>query len=156
MAQGALGHDQALLNNAKVDLDRYKHVGGKRMQFRNSNWTRISCPGCAVSGHDQARYGEYRQRQSATDLRKDTRRPITGSLSKTRLVDPGNIVHATRCEFGIVVITQVQPIAVLFTIPEDSLPQVTQKLRAGAHLSADAYSRDNSKKLASGMLNDSR
>ena len=52
----------------------------------------------------------------------------------------------------MIVITQVQPIAVLFTIPEDSLPQVTQKLRAGAHLIVEAYNRDNSQKLASGRL----
>ena len=76
--------------------------------------------------------------------------PITGVVG-LRLVDPGNIVHATDTT-GMIVITQLQPIAVLFTIPEDSLPQVTQKLRAGAHLPADAYNRDNSKKLASGML----
>ena len=52
----------------------------------------------------------------------------------------------------MVVITQLQPISVLFTLPEDSLPQVTQRLRSGAHLPVDAYNRDNSKKLASGML----
>ncbi|HEV3057141.1 MAG TPA: efflux RND transporter periplasmic adaptor subunit, partial [Vicinamibacterales bacterium] len=68
-----------------------------------------------------------------------------------RLVDPGNIVHAND-QNGMVVITQLQPIAVLFTIPEDSLPQVTQKLRSGAHLTVEAYNRDNSKKLASGTL----
>jgi multidrug efflux system membrane fusion protein len=66
-------------------------------------------------------------------------------------VDPGNIVHATD-QTGMVVITQLQPIAVLFTIPEDSLPQVTQKLRAGAHLTVEAYNRDNSKKIAAGTL----
>ena len=76
--------------------------------------------------------------------------PITGVVG-LRLVDPGNIVHASDAN-GIVVITQLQPISVLFTIPEDSLPQVTQKLRAGVHLPADAYNRDNSKKLASGTL----
>jgi len=60
-------------------------------------------------------------------------------------------VHASDTN-GMIVITQLQPISVLFTIPEDNLPQVTQKLRAGAHLPVDAYNRDNSKKLASGML----
>ena len=76
--------------------------------------------------------------------------PITGIVG-LRLVDPGNIVHAADAN-GMVVITQLQPITVQFTIPEDSLPQVTQKLRAGAHLTVDAYNRDNSKKLASGKL----
>ena len=76
--------------------------------------------------------------------------PITGVVG-LRLVDPGNIVHASDAN-GMIVITQLQPISVLFTIPEDSLPQVTQKLRAGAQLPVDAYNRDNSKKLASGTL----
>jgi multidrug efflux system membrane fusion protein len=76
--------------------------------------------------------------------------PITGVVG-LRQVDPGNIVHASDTN-GMIVITQLQPISVLFTIPEDSLPQVTQKLRAGAHLPVDAYNRDNSKKVASGML----
>jgi multidrug efflux system membrane fusion protein len=76
--------------------------------------------------------------------------PITGVVG-LRLVDPGNIVHASDAN-GMIVITQLQPISVLFTIPEDSLPQVTQKLRAGAHLPVDAYNRDNSKKIASGTL----
>jgi len=66
-------------------------------------------------------------------------------------VDPGNIVHASDAN-GMITITQLQPISVLFTIPEDSLPEVTQKLRAGAHLPVDAYNRDMSKKLASGTL----
>jgi multidrug efflux system membrane fusion protein len=76
--------------------------------------------------------------------------PITGVVG-LRLVDPGNIVHASDAG-GVITIAQLQPIAVLFTIPEDSLPQVVQKLRAGIHLPADAYNRDNSKKLASGTL----
>jgi multidrug efflux system membrane fusion protein len=76
--------------------------------------------------------------------------PITGVVG-LRQVDPGNIVHASDAN-GMIVITQLQPISVLFTIPEDNLPQVTQKLRAGAHLPVDAYNRDNSKKIASGTL----
>jgi multidrug efflux system membrane fusion protein len=74
--------------------------------------------------------------------------PITGTVG-LRLVDPGNIVHASDAN-GMIVITQLQPIAVLFTIPEDSLPQVMQKLRAGVKLPVDAYNRDNSVKLATG------
>ena len=76
--------------------------------------------------------------------------PISGVLG-LRLVDPGNVVHASDAT-GMITITQLQPIAVLFTLPEDSLPQVMQKLRQGIHLPADAYNRDNSKKLASGTL----
>ncbi len=76
--------------------------------------------------------------------------PIDGRIG-LRLVDPGNIVHAADAN-GLLVIAQVQPIAVLFTLPEDSLPPVLKKLRAGASLRADAYNRDRSQKLASGRL----
>jgi multidrug efflux system membrane fusion protein len=68
-----------------------------------------------------------------------------------RLVDPGNIVHASD-QNGMIVITQLQPITALFTIPEDNLPAVMQKLRAGIQLPVDAYNRDNSMKLATGEL----
>ncbi len=77
-------------------------------------------------------------------------RPSAGRLG-LRLVDPGNIVHASDAN-GLFVITQLQPISALFTIPEDSLPQVMRKLRSGAHLQVDAFNRDNSEKLASGTL----
>src|SRR5207248_7900596 len=76
--------------------------------------------------------------------------PITGRVG-LRLVDPGNIVHASD-QNGLLVITQIEPISALFTIPEDSLPQVMRKLRAGARLSVDAFNRDNSTTLATGYL----
>src|SRR6202042_3555698 len=76
--------------------------------------------------------------------------PITGRIG-LRLVDPGNIVHAADAN-GMLVITQLQPIAVLFTIPEDSLPQVLKRNRAGEKLQVEAFSRDNSTKLATGFL----
>jgi multidrug efflux system membrane fusion protein len=66
-------------------------------------------------------------------------------------VDPGNIVHASDAN-GMIVITQLQPISALFTIPEDNLPEVTKKLRTGAHLPVEAFNRDMSKKLAAGTL----
>src|SRR5581483_4237036 len=76
--------------------------------------------------------------------------PITGRVG-LRLVDPGNIVHASDAT-GLFVITQLQPIATLFTIPEDNLPPVLQKLRAGAHLRTEAWNHDKSKMLAVGKL----
>jgi len=76
--------------------------------------------------------------------------PITGVLG-LRLVDPGNIVHASDAS-GMITVAQLQPISVLFTIPEDNLPAVVQKIRGGIHLSVDAYNRDFSKKLSSGTL----
>ena len=68
-----------------------------------------------------------------------------------RLIDPGNIVHATDTN-GLVVITQLQPITVIFPIPEDSLPPVLQRLQAGERMPVESYNREQTKKLASGYL----
>jgi membrane fusion protein, multidrug efflux system len=148
LAQGTLAHDQALLDNAKVDVERYKMLLATdaipKQQLDTQN---------ALVAQYQ---GNIKQDTANIDNAKlqltyaKVTAPITG-VAGLRLVDPGNIVHASDAT-GMVVLTQLQPIAVLFTIPEDSLPQVVQKLRAGAHLPADAYNRDNSKKLASGIL----
>src|SRR6266516_1415303 len=76
--------------------------------------------------------------------------PISGRIG-LRLVDAGNMVHANDPN-GIVVVTQVQPIAVLFTLPEDSLPPVLKKLRAGERLPVDAYDRSGMARIAGGAL----
>ena len=76
--------------------------------------------------------------------------PITGKIG-LRLVDPGTIVHASDTN-GLLVITQIQPISVIFTLAEDQLPVVVQKMRAGQQLSVDAYSRDLNTKIATGSL----
>jgi multidrug efflux system membrane fusion protein len=68
-----------------------------------------------------------------------------------RLVDPGNIVHATDAG-GLVVIAQIEPISVIFAISEDDLPAVLQKMRAGATLRAEAWDREFTHKLATGVL----
>ena len=76
--------------------------------------------------------------------------PISGRIG-LRLVDPGNIVHATDAN-GLAVITQLQPITVIFPIPEDSLPPVLAKLKAGERMPVDAYNREQTKKIAEGYL----
>ena len=76
--------------------------------------------------------------------------PLTGRIG-LRLVDPGNIVHTTDAS-GLAVITQRQPIAVVFTIPQDSLPDVQRQLKAGRRLAVDAYDRDLRTRLGSGTL----
>jgi multidrug efflux system membrane fusion protein len=148
LAQATLAHDQALLANAKVDFDRYQllvktdAIPSQQLDTQKALVAQYE----ATIKQDQANIDNARLELTYSKITA----PITGVVG-LRLVDPGNIVHASDAS-GMVVITQLQPISVLFTIPEDSLPQVTQKLRAGAHLPADAYNRDNSKKLASGML----
>ncbi|MGA9625400.1 MAG: MdtA/MuxA family multidrug efflux RND transporter periplasmic adaptor subunit, partial [Bryobacteraceae bacterium] len=148
LAQATLAHDQALLVNAKVDLDRYQllvktdAIPSQQLDTQKALVAQYE----ATIKQDQANIDNAKLELTYSKITA----PITGVVG-LRLVDPGNIVHASDAN-GMVVITQLQPISVLFTIPEDSLPEVTQKLRAGAHLPADAYNRDNSKKLASGML----
>jgi len=148
LAQAALAHDQALLANAKVDLDRYKllvktdAIPSQQLDTQTALVAQYE----ATTKLDQANIDNAKLQLTYSKITA----PITGVVG-LRLVDPGNIVHASDAN-GMITITQLQPIAVLFTIPEDSLPEVMQKLRAGAHLPADAYNRDNSKKLASGML----
>jgi multidrug efflux system membrane fusion protein len=148
LAQATLAHDQALLANAKLDLDRYKQLVKTDAIPSQQLDTQVALVAQyeATIKQDQANIDNAKLQLTYSKVTA----PITGVLG-LRLIDPGNIVHASDTQ-GMITITQLQPIAVLFTIPEDSLPEVTQKLRAGAHLPADAYNRDNSKKLASGML----
>jgi multidrug efflux system membrane fusion protein len=148
MADATLAHDQALLANSKVDLDRYTKlvetdaIPSQQLDTQKALVAQYQ----ATIKQDQATIENAKLQLVYSKVTA----PITGVLG-LRLVDPGNIVHASDTA-GMITITQIQPIAVLFTIPEDSLPAVTQKLRAGVHLPADAYNRDMSKKLASGML----
>ena len=148
LAEATLAHDQALLANAKVDLDRYQllvktdAIPSQQLDTQKALVAQYE----ATIKQDQATIDNAKLQLVYSKITA----PITGVVG-LRLVDPGNIVHASDTN-GMITITQLQPIAVLFTIPEDDLPQVTQKLRAGAHLPADAYNRDNSKKLASGTL----
>jgi multidrug efflux system membrane fusion protein len=148
LAQGTLARDQALLGNAKLDLERYKGLLAEDAIPKQQLDTQTALV-AQYEGNikqDQASIGSATLNLTYAKVTA----PITGVVG-LRLVDPGNIVHATD-NTGMVVITQVQPISVLFTVPEDSLPQVVQKLRAGAKLPAEAWNRDNSKKLATGVL----
>ena len=148
IAQATLAHDEALLDNAKVDQNRYKELvktdAIPSQQLDTQNALVAQYQGTIKQDNANIESAKLQLVYSKVTA------PITGVVG-LRLVDPGNIVHASDSN-GMITITQLQPIAVLFTIPEDSLPEVTQKLRAGAHLPADAYNRDQSKKLASGML----
>jgi multidrug efflux system membrane fusion protein len=148
LAQATLARDQALLDNAKLDVERYQKLLATDAipKQQLDTQTALVAQYQAATQQDAANIDNAKLQLTYAKVTA----PITGVVG-LRLVDPGNIVHANDPS-GMVVITQLQPIAVLFTIPEDSLPQVTQKLRAGAHLTVEAYNRDNSRKLASGTL----
>ncbi|HVW85006.1 MAG TPA: MdtA/MuxA family multidrug efflux RND transporter periplasmic adaptor subunit [Bryobacteraceae bacterium] len=147
-AEGTLARDQALLANARVDLERYKTLLAQdaipKQQLDTQNATVGQYEGNVKT--DQANIDNAKLQITYAHIIA----PISGRIG-LRLVDPGNIVHASDAN-GLLVITQLQPISVFFTIPEDSLPQVMNKLRAGARLPVDAFNRDNSAKLSSGYL----
>jgi membrane fusion protein, multidrug efflux system len=147
-AEGQIARDQALLGNARNDLARYQMLMEQDSIPRQQYDTQIALvqqyEGAVKA--DQAQIDEARLQLTYCRIVA----PISGRVG-LRLVDAGNMVHAGDTS-GLVVITQVQPISVLFTIPEDNLPPVLKKLRAGARLSVDAYDRSGNTRLASGSV----
>ncbi len=147
-AEGQLGRDQALLANARIDLARYELLVPQKAIPEQT----LATQKATVAQYE----GIVKTDQGMVDAAKvnlvycHITAPITG-LVGLRLVDPGNIVHSTDTN-GLVVITQMDPISVIFTLAEDLLPVVQQKMRAGQTLEVDAWDRDNKKKLAQGTL----
>jgi multidrug efflux system membrane fusion protein len=147
-AEGQLLKDQATLDNARVDLARYE-----KLLKQNAIQEQIYATQKATLGQAE---GTVKADQGVIDSVKlnltycKITSPLTGRPG-LRLVDPGNIVHASDTN-GLLVITQVQPISVLFTLAEDQLPTVLRKLNTGEHLRADAYDRADHQKLATGTL----
>ena len=147
-AQGQLVKDQATLDNARVDLERYDKLLKLNAIQEQLYATQIATVHQA-EGVVKTDQGVIDMDQLNLEYCKITA-PISGLIG-LRLVDPGNIVHNTDTN-PLLVITQVQPISALFTLAEDQLPVVLRKLNAGQHLEADAYDRGDTKKLATGSL----
>ena len=147
-AQGQLAKDQALLRNAQLDLQRYKTLFAQDSIAKQQVDTQASL----VRQYEGAIKADQGQIDSAKLNLTYTRvtAPTSGRLG-LRQVDPGNVVHASDSN-GIVVITQLQPISVLFTIPEDNVPSVMKKLQSGDKLPVDAFDRSGKLMLASGIL----
>ena len=146
--QGQLARDQALLDNARVDLGRYQALAAQDAIPTQQLDTQVSLVhqfDGAVK-NDQGLIDSIRVQLAYCRITS----PIEGRAG-LRQVDPGNIVHAADAG-GLVVITQLQPIAVVFTIPEDSIPAVLDRLRRGVRLPVDAYDREQTRKLATGTL----
>jgi len=147
-AQGQLSKDQAQLNDAKVNLDRAKALYADGIIPKQQLDTQT-----ALVGQDQGAIAADQSQIDAAKLNLVYCRilaPISGRVG-LRLVDQGNMVHAADPN-GLVVITQVQPIAVVFSLPQDNLPPVLKKLRAGSRLRVEAYDRDGKALLATGSL----
>jgi len=147
-AQGQMAKDQALLKNAQLDLERYKTLFAQDSIAKQQLDTQASL----VRQYEGAIKADQGQIDSARLNLAYCRvtAPVGGRLG-LRQVDTGNVVHAGDSN-GIVVITQLQPITVLFTIPEDNVSGVVKKLQAGEKLPVDAYDRAGKVKLAAGTL----
>ena len=147
-AEGQMAHDQALLANARVDLQRYKKLVAEESIPKQQLDTQVALVAQyeGTVKTDQAQIDNAKLQLAYSRITA----PISGRLG-LRLVDPGNMIHATDTG-GLVVITQLQPIGVVFTIPEDSLPPVLKRLSAGERLPVEAYDREQKKRLADGTL----
>ena len=146
--EGQLAHDQALLNEAKIDLERYQQAFSRnaiaKQQLDDQQQVVLQDEGTVKN--DQGQLANARVNLAYTHITS----PIDGRVG-LRLVDPGNIVQANSST-PLVVITQLQPITVIFSVAEDHLGQIQQQLRKGKKLTVDAFDRDQTTKLASGSL----
>ena len=146
--EGQMARDQALLANARIDLGRYQTL------YRQDSIAKqqVDTQEALVRQYegtvklDQGQIDNARLQLAYSRVTA----PISGRLG-LRLVDAGNIVRAGDAN-GLVVITQLQPVTAIFTITQDNLPSVMQRLRSGEKLPVEAYDRERKKKLASGTL----
>ena len=146
-AVAKLAQDQASLTNAKQDLDRTTTLaqhGNATQQLLDQRTAAVASLAAQIQA-DQAAIESAKVQLAYTTIRS----PLTGRAG-FRLIDPGNIVHATD-QNGVLTITQLQPISVVFTAPEQDLPAISEGLKAGP-LKVTAYSSDSKKALAEGTL----
>jgi multidrug efflux system membrane fusion protein len=147
-AQGTLAKDQAVLRQAQNDLARYQTLNRQdsiaRQTAENQVW---------IVHQDE---GTVQVDQAAIDTQKlnltycHITSPVDGRVG-LRLVDPGNYVTSSSST-GLVVVTQLQPITVIFTLPEDSIPTVLKRMHSGASLPVTAFDRSDTTPLATGTL----
>jgi multidrug efflux system membrane fusion protein len=147
-AQGAMARDQAQLENAKMDLARFQDLVKKDLIPRQQLDTQDSL----VHQYEGAVKVDQGQIDNAKLQLVYSRiiAPFSGRIG-LRQVDAGNIVHASDAG-GLAVITQMQPISVIFSLPEDNISQILGKIRSGSRLTVEAYDRDQKQKLALGAL----
>jgi multidrug efflux system membrane fusion protein len=146
--QGQLAHDEGLLAQAQLDLKRYQTLVAQnslaRQQADDQSFVVQQYVGSVQL--DQAQIDAETLNITYCHIVS----PVTGRVG-LRLVDPGNYVQATSST-GIAVITQLQPITVIFSIPEDELPEIMPQLNAGTQLSVTAWDRANLHELATGKV----
>jgi multidrug efflux system membrane fusion protein len=147
-AEAGLLRDQANLDNAKVDLQRYQTL----VPLHAVPEQQLATQEALVKSTE----GVVKTDQAQMDTAKldlvycHITAPIGGRVG-LRLVDPGNYVTPTDAT-GLVVITQIEPISVIFTLPEDQIPAIVRQMDAGARLRVEAYDRDMKTRIAQGWL----
>ena len=147
-AQGQLVRDQANSKNAEAEANRYTALFNAGVVSRESQQAQVSTAGQASGSiqADQAAINAARVNLVYTRITS----PIDGVVG-LRQIDPGNIVHAADTN-GLLIITQLQPISVIFTLPEDNLPRVLPMLRSGRRLVVEAYDRGDTAHLGTGSV----
>lgn len=146
-AQGTEARDAAQLNDAKVNLERFQALYADKVIAKQQVDTQAALVGQIAGAIESDKAQVENARLQLTYSRITA--PISGRIG-LRAVDPGNIVHASDAN-GIALITQIHPIAVIFTLPEDYIQTVLRQSGNGA-LQVEAYSRDNRTKIAAGKL----
>jgi multidrug efflux system membrane fusion protein len=147
-AKGQLARDEAMLKGAQVDLTRYQGLAAQNAVPRQTLDTQI-----ALVAQDQGTVEADKASVKSAEVNLQYCRilsPLDGRVG-LRQVDQGNYVTPGDAN-GLVVITQLQPISVLFTVPEDNLQAISKRLQSGAVLPATAYDRSGATKLAEGTL----
>ena len=147
-AEGQMARDQALLKNAVLDLKRYQVLSEQDSIPKQQ----LDTQEALVRQYEGAIKVDQGQIDNARLQLVYCRitAPLGGRVG-LRVVDPGNIVHASDAN-GLIVITQLQPITIIFSIPEDNLPDVLRKLKAGQRIPVEAFNREQNQKIASGYL----
>jgi multidrug efflux system membrane fusion protein len=146
--QGQYDRDKALLENANIDLNRYQIAYSKNAIPKQQLDTQVATvhQDEGILKNDQGQIDNAKVQLAYCQITS----PITGRVG-LRLVDAGNIVHASDAN-GMLVITQLQPINVVFSVAEDYLPQIRQQLIRGNRLRVEAFDRAQQKQLSTGTL----
>lgn len=147
-AQGQLQRDQALLSNAEIDVQRYKTLQEQDSIAAQQTMTQEALVKqyLGVVEMDNAQVANAKLQLDYAKVKA----PISGRVG-LRLIDQGNIVHANDAN-GLVVITQTQPIAVVFTLPEDKVPVIVKRWHSNEPVNVEAYDRAGKIKLADGKI----
>ena len=146
--EGQLEHDQALLAEARIDLDRYQQAFNRNAIAKQQldDQAQLVKQDEGTVKNDQGQVANAQVNLAYTHITS----PIDGRVG-LRLVDPGNMVQANGTS-PLVVVTQLAPITVIFSVAEDYLTQIQQQTRNGAKLTVDAYDRTQQTKIAEGTL----